>query len=779
MKPYLGILIDSFWEAVGNKVLWALLLGWSIILAALAPFGYVTEKSYLMSSADISNRRILLEKLTEGVAGDGSPAVAAVVDKLSDEFVEKLEKTEKDEEINGDIRTSEVANELNAAVKAPDLYSPEAFPTAVKRKRLQPIIEEPQDQRTAAETEELNRVLLRLAFPTSIYSADGEQLWIGYAGFKIGEPLSISKRQIDQFLEPIFLNVIINFGLAVVAVFVAVIVTSPMIPDTFRSGSLHLLLSKPISRVWLYLSKFFGGTVFVLFNITFVLIGLYLIAGIRFEIWNSGLLACIPLLMFVFVIFYCVSGLAGLLWGNAIVCVVAAMIFWLFCFATSSLHDVMQPQVDIYQRISRLAPLGDQLTGISERGEFQVWNDQYQVWQPGLKRRFGPGARTFGPLYDEKGKRVVLKSFFRDPFGGLRSRSRKIDYISLDETDESNEPADIDEARDNPRWLSDQGPEVPPQIFDMIQVGDDMLAICLGGIFKLNLDELKEEESTSGGLFGIEIPWPVKEEKAEAFEKISPTDLVVADNTYAAATSNEKGLVLFGSGNVEHLEFVEGKLEIVASYKLEGGDGTEAAIAQMNDNYCVVARDELPLVVLDAELNSATEIELPNKLKVKQLAWRPNTNELTITTHTGELLSLNCESGKIETQNLPVSGGCTAIQWLDSEQAYVAVKPKDAYLVNLQSGEVVKSYVPQRTVFENVFWWVIKPIYYASPKPGALDNAMQYLLSGSKTQTLNLITNDLEAAQLELDVWTPILTNLAFVVLMLGISCVYVARKEF
>ncbi len=32
---------------------------------------------------------------------------------------------------------------------------------------------------------------------------------------------------------------------------------------------------------------------------------------------------------------------------------------------------------------------------------------------------------------------------------------------------------------------------------------------------------------------------------------------------------------------------------------------------------------------------------------------------------------------------------------------------------------------------------------------------------------------------MEIDVWRPILTNLAFVAVMLTIGCIYVARKEF
>ena len=70
-------------------------------------------------------------------------------------------------------------------------------------------------------------------FPLELAQPRGEQLWIGYAGFKIGDPLPISRRQIKQFFEPVLLAGIIKFGLGILAVFIAIVVTSPMIPETF------------------------------------------------------------------------------------------------------------------------------------------------------------------------------------------------------------------------------------------------------------------------------------------------------------------------------------------------------------------------------------------------------------------------------------------------------------------------------------------------------------------------------------------------------------------
>jgi hypothetical protein len=807
MKPYIAILIDSFWEAVGNKVLWALLIGWTLVLLGLAPFGYISERSFLLSSADIDNRGQLIEKLSKGAKGQGSNAIQSIASKLDPDFLERLARATSDEDSQGQrrINSSELAKELNAAITAGGLYSVEAFPTANRRKRLLPLIEASENASiNEADVEELNRELLQLAFPLELNRPQGEQLWIGYAGFKIGEPLPISRRQIKQFLEPILLGAIIKLGLGILAVFVAIVVTSPIIPDTFRSGSLHLLLSKPISRVWLYLSKFFGGCIFVLVNITFVLIGLYFIAGLRFDIWNNGLLACVPLLMFVFVIFYSVSALAGLLWGNSIVCVVACMVFWLFCFSIGFMHDAMLPQVEVLPQITRIRKIEDHIMAVNEKGELTVWNDEFAVWQPALEAEVRGQARTFGPIYDASSRLVVSKSFFRTPFGGLQARSRKLSLIrlggerqnaeeqgashseqdsatsdeepsvALDEVRTGDVPTSASEARDTPVWMSDPGPELPAQLFEILELGDGILAVCRGGLYQLDFERLDLVEASQQGLFGIKLPWLSQ----NAFVNIAPKDYFLSENSHAAVKPAGDGLIVFSSGNLDSLSFDGSQLRLEHNVKLDG-DGTEAALVQMNDSYCVVARDGLPLKILDAELNPLSELELPADQKSRQLAWIPGTNDLAIVTHTGNLLRLNCQTSSVSEIDFAFSGSCTCMRWQDADTVWLGVKPNHVYLLNMKTGLIEQRYAPRSTTLEKIYRWGVNPVYILNPKPAALDNAMGYVLSGNQTQALNLVTNDLEAAQLELDIWSPIFSNLAFVAVMLGISCIYVSRKEF
>lgn len=900
MRPYLGILIDSFWEAVGNKVLWALLIGWTFLLACLAPFGYVSERSFRLTSADIDDRDKLVEKLAKGAKGQGSLAIQAVSKCLEDDFLGDVKEAVKE---NGDrIRPSDLAKGLNAAIQSRELYSEDAFPRAVNRKRLKPLLESEIDSLSEADVEELNRELLSLAFPLELERPRGEQLWIGYGGFKIGDALPISRRQIREFLEPFILQFIIKFGLAVLAVFVAIIVTSPIIPDTFRSGSLHLLLSKPISRVWLYLSKFFGGTVFVLVNITFVLVGLYFIAGLRFDIWNPGLLYCIPLLLFVFVIFYSVSGLAGLLWGNPIVCVVSCMIFWFCCFCLGFAKQAMLPWVEINPQIAKVRQIEDKVTVLNETGDFSVWNPEFSVWQPAIDAGGRGGTKkTFGPIYEPKSRKVLVKSFLRTPFGTTFSRSRKLNMISLGESkdEDASKPDDSDseapktdaaeesteaetadaseetsaqpeetdaddssealaedsgsaesqdeeegvggaeessdstdattdssdektedsqddgdaeqpeensesegelgdndevadgekderrvksarEARQEALWVFDQGPEIPTQCFDMLEMSDGtILAICRGGIYKLNLERLEIISAGDKALFGLLNigSWASN----TAFENIAPDSYFLSDNSSISLTEDGSGLIVFNSGTVDRLGLANGRFKVLTSSKLEtkDADNTEAALVQSNNEFCVVARDGLPIEILDSNLEPKLQAELSSEEDIKQLRWIPDTNSVAIVTHSGAFRKLDCETGEMTEFQMPVSGDVTNVDWLSSDEAWVGVKPNRVYKVNFDKLSAVESYVPAASMLDNIYGWGVKPLYNLLPKPAALDDAMLYMLTGSETQSLNVVTNDLESAKVELDIWPPILANLGFVAFVLGVSCIYVARKEF
>ena len=125
-------------------------------------------------------------------------------------------------------------------------------------------------------------------------------------------------------------------------------------------------------------------------------------------------------------------------------------------------------------------------------------------------------------------------------------------------------------------------------------------------------------------------------------------------------------MIVFSSGNLDLLKLTDQGLEIVTSAaKLDGeADNTEAALVQMNERFCVVARDGLPLKILDsAVLKPVTQVTLPKELRVKQMSWIPDSDQLSIVTHTGDLFRLDCQQAVMEElalrspRILPVSTG--------------------------------------------------------------------------------------------------------------------------
>jgi hypothetical protein len=74
---------------------------------------------------------------------------------------------------------------------------------------------------------------------------------------------------------------------------------------------------------------------------------------------------------------------------------------------------------------------------------------------------------------------------------------------------------------------------------------------------------------------------------------------------------------------------------------------------------------------------------------------------------------------------------------------------------------------------------VVVPIYTVFPKPGELDNTVQYVLRGEETTDLGIQTEDVQAKRARLNPWAPVASSFAFMVFVLAISCIYIERQDF
>jgi len=174
-------------------------------------------------------------------------------------------------------------------------------------------------------------------FAVTVVSREGTyNVWPHKASLLFGAiPLGSSEKPGQLAYRVIFWGVsVVGAGAIMV---LSCIITAFFIPNMLRKGTVDLLLAKPIHRATLLIYKYIGGMTFIFLNTSVLIIGLWLILGLRGGIWAPSFLLMILVLTFEFALFYALSTLAAVLTRSAIVsiliCVAAWGMLWLLGWA--------------------------------------------------------------------------------------------------------------------------------------------------------------------------------------------------------------------------------------------------------------------------------------------------------------------------------------------------------------------------------------------------------------------------------------------------------------
>ncbi len=95
--------------------------------------------------------------------------------------------------------------------------------------------------------------------------------------------------------------------------FLAVFASAGLIPSVLEPGRIELLLSKPVSRTHLLLGRYLGNVLVVGLNITYLVLGVWLILGMKSGVWTAQFLTAILSTMFLFAVLLSVVVLIGVL----------------------------------------------------------------------------------------------------------------------------------------------------------------------------------------------------------------------------------------------------------------------------------------------------------------------------------------------------------------------------------------------------------------------------------------------------------------------------------
>ncbi len=123
------------------------------------------------------------------------------------------------------------------------------------------------------------------------------------------------KMDIDRLVKGVYGGIatfLYTWGMAL-----SVFASSGLIPSVLEPGRIELILSKPVSRVHILMGRFVGNVAVVALNTAYLVVGVWIIFGLKTGIWGPQFLYAIATTVFIFAVLLAVVVLIGVLFESA------------------------------------------------------------------------------------------------------------------------------------------------------------------------------------------------------------------------------------------------------------------------------------------------------------------------------------------------------------------------------------------------------------------------------------------------------------------------------
>ncbi|HVX61245.1 MAG TPA: ABC transporter permease [Pirellulales bacterium] len=761
MRPYWAIIKDSFREAMQSRVLLLLLAITTVLLLGLAPIGVQQELSGYFLGADLTDSKGLLDEIQRQQAAPGPSPGKQVWRLFSDDFKARLNAQSGEESAGRSGKRLELLapKEFNRVIKRRELYDPAAWEGVRLGRQARGLLARGVDSISEEELSHLNRLLLEAAYPGKIARSRPTATYLSYLGWRMEGSLPVGKEEVVEGIVTAFVTVFVG----VIGVFVAILVTASIMPQTFSPGAIDLLLSKPISRSLLYTTKYIGGCMFTFINAAYVIVGLWLIAGLRFGEWSNRLLLCIPIFMFLFSIYYAVSALAGVIWRNAIVSVVMTALFWGLCTGLGLTKSIVENLWVNPQRMVALVPAGDTLIGANQAGRAFRWDKAQAEWReilnaPGENAQrsvFDLSPPLMGPVYDPQHERVMAILSPHSQFGPTPGgNSLRIGQRSDD-------------------WRRINGVAAPAGTDALfVDARSNLLAVTSSGIFRLKADPTEQQKQVE--VFGVKVPLADNAARfqlaSSALRLHSPLGAAFDAKTGELAAFDGQTLMTLASDE-------EGQFAPRDQRKLELDE--RGVVAMAGDTILLGLADGRVMTFDRAGLKSRDEWRPHGRDTVSAAQASADGYYFAVAFADRRLWLYDAKRREVMDVSPAGKQDVSAIAFAEGDRLLVADALTRVTEYQLPEGAVLRRFSPSQGAVALTDQYLIKPLYTVFPKPGELDRLIKSLLSDDEPSVRRIPARGLQAEVVPADIWGPVWSNAAFIAVAVGLGCWYTMRKDF
>jgi hypothetical protein len=806
LRPYLAIIKDSFREALATWVLKIMLILITIFLLMVAPVAIRRELTWHLLPLEILDVEQLAARLVLDAAQDKPSPAKHIWGLIDSERQEQIKSAASGRASIYDLEQLYfgLAKELNEHLPNEEFYDRQSWGVSIDKlyphlrgELGRPREEDPQpaeetespreegeqsldederllvkdvDRLSTNELARRNRLLLEAAFPDLIEVSGPTSFKIGYLWFDFPIPVPITPELLELILN-YAVTIFMDWLAGPIGVLAGILLTAAIIPRTLETGSIELLLSKPVSRTLLFLSKFFGGCAFMFVNAVYLIGGLWLILGFRFGVWSHGLLLCIPVYVFLFAVYYSVSALAGLIWRNAILSVVVTIIFWVSCWGLWFLKDFIEGRELAPNRIVRIVDADHALVTVSETGQAKRWDRDTQNWQnifqPAATRTADATSRhtdtqlKFGPLYDARNHRLIAIGETALRRGGFVIGTSL--WIATPER----------------LFKRIEGAPVPPGTSELLFEPDGgLITVSTSGVYRLVSDAEKKPESVT--VLGLPIP------QRAPFERVGPEPpvAVLPPSTVAmnpvngelAIRTGRRLLLLSRGADGLYRARVEKGLGDDTQSKQRDDDKQSAVMAYAGTTILLAREDGLLRVIRSKDLQVIETLKPEGANAARFIHAAPNGTWFALVYHNGRLHLYDAKERKVARRRFAGQGDISAAAFTDNRTLLVADRTTRVTSYDVVANKRLKRWSPKMDFYERSYRYFIVPVYTIYPKPGELGRTVLYLLS--EQETLAVVGSDMREAREQLKPWVPVWSSALFMAVILAISCLYLWRTD-
>ncbi len=772
MRPYLAVLKDSFREAFAARVLWLTLGLIALFLLAIAPLSLAPGLATELESEEITDGYGLAAQMIEAADLNEPSPGKHLWSIISPSEQERIEQAVAGND-GSRRRRGRLRRELNALLTNPEFYESEAWQSVELKDDLSELVA--RDDLTSAEQTSRNRRLLAAAFPKQIKLDRTQVMYLSYFSWKFDAPIPISPDQKTKLVnEVIVATCAILLGFF--GIFVSILVTASLVPRTFEAGEISLLLSKPVSRPLLFLTRFLGGCAFTLVNAAFLMVGLWLIVGLRFDVWIPRLLLCIPIYLFLFMIYYAVSATAGAVWRNAILAICLTLVFWFALFLIATARESVEQLVIAPNRLSEITPVGDEVLVVNESLEVLQWNETTPTGGPGwlevfrdtgggpprIARRFAYAGSRFRPTYDPAGDRILALEALPGRFGSRSSSRLLVGYRQDD-------------------WQRESAGQAPTPVHSLfVDPAGRVILVGLDHIYEFTGESV--EMSDAQKWIADKLSGFIKLGNDDAFRELRP-EIDDWKPPFAVDMDATTGrLAVYSDGRLIVLDPTEDGTYAVVAEQESVAEHKQSAVVAVSGQRVLVAVESGELKLFDSEtLDEVNRFEPFKDESPEQAAASPDGRFLAIRTVDKHAWLYDTTRDRDFSETISGQGDVQSLTFNDENELIVADRTTRVRVFAPEFMQQRTEYAPPLDITEIAYRYFLQPLYTILPKPGELNKVVNYLL----TENQSVIDNNesdpgnLSQHRNRPDLWTPLWSNLAFLIVILSYTCWYVSRRDY